>query len=86
MVTALLLSAWLLHREFGVFIPVATWLRASGAGAAGFVIARVLPHDSILLAIAALGGGFAGALATLVVTRELGQNDWRTLRRIIRRD
>ncbi len=86
MVTALLLSAWLLHREFGVFIPVPTWLRASLAGGAGFALARVLPHHSLLLAIGALGAGFAGALATLVVTRELGEDDWRALRRIVRQD
>jgi len=86
MVTALLLSAWLLHREFGVFIPLRTWLRASIAGVVGFALARLVPHDSVVLAIAALGAGFTGALAVLVVTREIGEDDWRALHRIVRRD
>ena len=67
---ALVLSAWVLHREFGVFIPAPTWGRALLAGAIGYVVAHAIPHDSILFAIVALGAGFVAALAALVVTRE----------------
>ena len=83
---ALFLSALVLHREFGVFIPVLTWVRASLAALAGFAAAHAFPHDSVLFAILALGAGFAAALGVLVATRELDAEDWRALRRIIRRD
>jgi stage V sporulation protein B len=86
MSVALVLSAWVLHREFGVFIPVLTWIRAALAAAAGFAVAAAIPHDSILQAIAALAGGFVAAVAVLVLTRELHAEDWRALRRIARRD
>jgi stage V sporulation protein B len=83
---ALVLSALVLHREFGVFIPVLTWVRASLAALAGFAAAHAFPHESVLFAILALGAGFAAALGVLVATRELDAEDWRALRRIIRRD
>ena len=83
---ALVLSAWVLRREFGVFIPVVTSLRASLAAAAGYAAAHATPHDSPLLAIVALAAGFVAALAVLILTRELSADDWRALRRIARRD
>ncbi len=86
MTVALALSAWVLHREFRVFVPLSTWGRSALAAAAGFSIARAIPHDSIALAIVALGAGFLGALLTLVATRELDADDFRALRRIVRRD
>ncbi|NNE18784.1 MAG: lipopolysaccharide biosynthesis protein [Myxococcales bacterium] len=86
MVVALLLSAWVIRRSFGVFIPVFTWARASVASVAGYAAAAAVPHDSPLIALLALGAGFLSALAVLVVTRELTRDDWYAVRRIVRRD
>ena len=86
MAVALVLSAWVLRREFGVFIPLSTWLRAALAAAAGYGAAHATPHGSPALAIVALAAGFLAALGVLVLTRELDREDWRALRRIARRD
>ena len=86
MVVALALSAAVIHRMFGVFVPVQTWVRAGLAAAAGYAAAHWVPHDSPFLALVALFLGFVSALAVLVLTGELGSNDWRALRRIVRRD
>jgi O-antigen/teichoic acid export membrane protein len=86
MLVALFLSAWVIRRSFGVFIPIATWLRAALAAGAGYAAAAAVPHDSPLMAILALAAGFFSALAVLVATRELTRDDWRALRRIAHRD
>jgi len=86
MCVALVLSAWVLYRQFGVFIPAMTWVRTALGAGVGFAVARVVPHDSIVLALVALAAGFVATLGVLVMTRELGAEDWRTLRRIVRRD
>ena len=82
---ALVLSAWVIHRLFGVFIPFGTWFRSALAAVAGYGAAAAVPHDSPAMAIIALLLGFLSALGMLVVTRELGPNDWRALRRVIKR-
>ncbi len=86
MLLAMVLSAWVVRRRFGVFIPLATWVRALLAAAVGYSVAAALDDGSPLFALAALLCGFASAVATLVVTRELGANDWEAVRRIARRD
>lgn len=86
MFVALILSAWVIHRLFGVFIPVATWIRAGLSAAAGYATAAATPHHSPLMALVALAVGFTSAVAVLVVTRELTGEDWRALRRVVRRD
>jgi len=86
MVIALILSAWVIYKLFGVFIPVATWLRAALAAGVGYATATATPHDSPVMALAALAVGFTSSLAVLVVTRELTRDDWHALRRIVRRD
>jgi len=83
---ALVLSGVILHRTFGVFIPWPTWIRAGVAATAGYVASHAIPHASILGAIVALGTGVLAAFATLVMTRELGRDDWTALRRIAKRD
>lgn len=83
---ALVLSALVLYRQFGVFIPALTWVRTGLAAAAGFAAARALPHDSIVLAIAALAAGAMTVLAVLIVSQEVGPDDWDAIRRIVRRD
>lgn len=86
MVVALVLSAAVIHRMFGVFIPLRTWFRAALAAAAGHGAAHAFPHQSALAALAALALGFSASLVVLVVTRELVADDWHALRRIVRRD
>jgi stage V sporulation protein B len=86
MVIALILSSWVLHRLFGVFIPVATWVRAALAAGVGYATASATPHDSAVMALVALAAGFTSSVAVLIVTRELTVDDWRALRRVVRRD
>jgi len=83
---ALMLSAWVIHRSFGVFVPVSTWARAALASVAGYGAAAALPHDSAVMALLALAVGFLSALSVLLVTRELTLDDWHAIRRIVRRD
>ena len=86
MLVALLLSAWVIHRMFGVFIPVSTWARAALASVAGYSAAAAVPHPSAAMALVALAAGFLSALAVLLVTRELTREDWQAVRRIAVRD
>ena len=86
MMVALVLSAWVIHRSFGVFIPISTWIRAAVASVAGYTAAAAVPHQSAVMALVALAAGFLSALAVLIVTRELTPNDWQAVRRIARRD
>ena len=83
---ALVLSSIVVYRVFGAFIPWLTWLRAGAAAGAGYAVANAIPHLSIVGALAALAGGLVAAVATLVVTRELGGEDWAALRRVVGRD
>jgi stage V sporulation protein B len=86
MCVAVVLSAWVLYRQFGVFIPLLTWVRTATAAAAGFATARMLPDDSAVSAVGAIVAGFLAMAAVLVVTREVDAEDWGALRRIVRRD
>ncbi len=86
MVAALVGSGLAIYFRFGVFIPVVTWIRAALAACAGYAAAAWVPHASPVLALGALALGFAVALGVLVITRELSGDDWRALRRIVRRD
>jgi hypothetical protein len=80
------LSAWVIYLQFGVFIPVATWLRAALAAGAGYAAASAIPDDSPVMALIALAIGFVSSVAVLIITRELTKDDWHALRRIVRRD
>ncbi len=86
MVVALLLSAWVIYKSFGVFIPILTWLRSALAGLGGYWVAAALPHDSAPMTILALLLGFVTAVGLLLISRELGKEDWQALRRVARRD
>jgi stage V sporulation protein B len=86
MVIALALSAWVIYRQFGVFIPVVTWMRATLAAGAGYAAAAAIPHGSAVMALIALAVGFASSAVALLATRELTKDDWLALRRVVRRD
>lgn len=86
MVLALILSAWVIHRTFGVFVQPATWLRSFLAAGAGYGVASMVDDGSRAMALVALLVGFVAAAVTLVITRELTARDWESLRQITRRD
>ncbi|MCB9593853.1 MAG: oligosaccharide flippase family protein [Sandaracinaceae bacterium] len=83
--TALLIIGVMVYRAFGTFVPPLSGVRALVAGAAGFGVARVIPHESALSALGALIGGFVAYGVVLVVTRELGGTELGALRRVLRR-
>lgn len=70
---------------FGAFIPIATAIRTSIAGAAGFAAARFIPHESAIGALIALVGGTIAYLVLLIVTAEIGKKDLETVRTIVQR-
>ena len=86
MLVALVLSALVIYRSFGVFIAISTWLRAALAAGAGYAAAAAVPDHSAMMAIVALGIGFLSSVAVLLVTREVTRDDLRELRRIVVRD
>lgn len=69
-------------RVFGAFLPALSAARGLGAGALAFVVARVVPHESALMALVALAAGFFTFLAALVVLREIGAEELAKLRAI----
>jgi Na+-translocating ferredoxin:NAD+ oxidoreductase RnfA subunit len=75
-----------IYRQFGVFIPVVTWMRATLAAGAGYAAAAAIPHGSAVMALIALAVGFASSAVALLGTRELTKDDWHALRRVVRRD
>lgn len=82
---ALAVIALMVYRAFGTFLPPLSALRSIVAGAAGFGVARVIPHASALSALGALIGGFAAYGLVLVITREIGPSELEALRRVLRR-
>lgn len=86
MVCALLGSTVAIRIIFGASIPLTTWIRSAVAAAIGYAVAATVPHESALLTLLALASGSAAALGVLVATKELTSEDWRALRRIVRRD
>jgi len=83
--TALLAVGFVVYRSFGAFVPAATAARALLAAAAGFAVARVIPHDPSPWGIVAATGGGLTYLLVLAVTREIGREDLDALKRVIRR-
>ncbi len=82
---ALLAIGVLVYRAFGTFLPPLSALRGLVAGAVGFGVARVIPHDSAITAVGALAGGFFAYGAALALTGELGKDELAALRRVLRR-
>lgn len=82
---ALVLVGWTVWRSFGAFLPWASALRALFAGAVGFTVARLVPHETAIGALLALAGGFAAYLVALVASREVGGPEVAALRAIVGR-
>lgn len=82
---ALLLVGTTVWRSFGAFLPIASTLRGLLAGTVGFGVARAIPHDTAIGALAALAGGFFAYAIALVVVREVGGAELRAFRTVLGR-
>ena len=80
---ACLLAGAAVFLRFRAFIPLPTVVRGLLAGAVGFVVAHHVPHETPLMAVAALAAGFGAFAAALVVFREVRGDDLRTARSIL---
>ncbi|HET7504505.1 MAG TPA: MATE family efflux transporter, partial [Kofleriaceae bacterium] len=88
MVVGAIASGWVLHRQFGAFLPIASVVRVALATAAALVVGRALPGvvpggKLITLVIAAVV--VATFLVVLVVTRELGRRDLEAIKAVRRK-
>ena len=86
MVIALVLSAWVIYRAVRGFHPRRDLAPSRLCGGRRVRDGAAVPHGSPFMALVALALGFASAVATLVITRELTNDDWHALRRVVRRD
>ncbi len=84
MLLALLLSAGLLVKVFGAFVPIATLLRTTFAAAVVVGAGRLLPSLGKLVELALLAALVVLYAIVLGATRELGADDLSKLRRIVR--
>ncbi|UJR85932.1 Hypothetical protein I5071_80120 [Sandaracinus amylolyticus] len=74
-----------IHRRFGAFVAPLTAVRALIAGACGYGVAYVVPHQSALGALAACVLGALAYVVALVVVREIGAEDLALVKRVIAR-
>jgi O-antigen/teichoic acid export membrane protein len=77
--------AMVAQRFGGGAIPIASFVRTSIAGAAGFAVAHVVPHASRFAGLGALVLGAVASLVVLAISRELGAADVALVRRVLRR-
>ena len=84
-VTAMSIMGTVVYRRFGAFIPIGSVVRVLVAAAVGFAVARVVPHDSRLLAMGALVAGGLAYLAALFSIRELGKADLDAVMSVVKR-
>jgi stage V sporulation protein B len=85
MLVGAIASGWVLHRQLGAFLPVASVLRIAIATCAAIALGRVLPlHGKLLTLVAAVVVG-ATFLAVLVITRELGRGDLEAIKAVRRK-
>lgn len=84
-VVAMAIVLTVVARRFGAgAIPWPTYARASIAGAAGFAVARWVPHAGRIDSLGALVLGALASLVALALTRELGADDVALVRRLVR--
>lgn len=82
---ALLAVGVTIHRIFGAFVAPLSVLRALLAAGCAFAVARFVPHQSALGALAACVSGALSFALALVVLRELGPEDLALVQRVIAR-
>lgn len=76
----------LVVRRFGAgALPVSTFVRGALAGAAGFAVARAMPHTGRLDSLGALVLGALASLLVLALSAELGPADVALVRRLLKR-
>jgi stage V sporulation protein B len=85
MVVGAILSGWMLHRQLGAFLPIASVIRIALATGAALAVGRVLPlHGKLMTLVEALVVG-ATFLIVLIVTRELGRRDLEAIKAVRRK-
>jgi len=85
MALALLCAGYLVYRRFGTFLAPLTVLRVAMAGAVAWLAASNIPHDSRIMAIVALAGGFFTFILILVLLREATGKDLQMVTNILGR-
>ncbi len=78
-------GGFVLHRELGAFLPLASLVRVLIAAAAAAAVGRVIPSAGLILVLAEAVAVGLVFLVALVVTRELGRADLAALTRVVRR-
>jgi stage V sporulation protein B len=88
MLVGAIVSGWVLHRQFGAFLPVVSVIRIAIATGCAIVVGRLLPGVLLggklmtLVQAAAVGATF---LIVLVITRELGMRDLEAIKAVRRK-
>ncbi len=85
MLVALAIATVVVYRRFHAFIAPKTALRGLAAGAVSYAVAAFFPHETRLLAAAALILGGLSFIGTLFVLRELDRSDIESAREILKR-
>ncbi|HEU4726379.1 MAG TPA: polysaccharide biosynthesis C-terminal domain-containing protein, partial [Kofleriaceae bacterium] len=84
MLVGAIASGWVLHRQFGAFLPVASVVRVAIATAAALAVGHALPlHGKLMTLVEAVVVG-ATFLVVLVITRELGRGDLEAIKAVRR--
>ena len=77
-------SGWVLHRQLGAFLPLASVVRVAIATAVALAVGRALPlHGKLMTLVEAVVVG-ATFLVVLVITRELGRGDLEAIKAVRR--
>jgi O-antigen/teichoic acid export membrane protein len=79
MVIGALVSGWFVHRRLGAFVPVLTLARVGVAVAAAIAVGQVVPFTNPLATLVEAAVVGVTFVVVLVVTRELGKADLRTI-------
>ena len=89
MLAGAIISGWVLRRQLGAFLPIASVARiviATGVAlAVGHVLPGVLPARGKLMTLAGAAVVSATFLIVLVITRELGKRDLEAIRAVRRK-
>jgi stage V sporulation protein B len=85
MLVGAIVSGWVLHRQFGAFLPLASVVRIAVATGAALAVGRALPlHGKLMTLVEAAAVG-ATFLTVLVITRELGKRDLEAIKAVRRK-
>lgn len=85
MVVGALVSGYVLRRQLGAFLPVASVIRIAIATGAALAVGRVLPLHGKLLTLVEAAAVVLTFLAVLVITRELGTRDLAAIKAVRRK-